>query len=61
MPLGHRAAAVPSHHIPLDEAGETVETMELKENQHELEEKLKNWLRQRIQELEAERAAMPAA
>lgn len=47
---------VPCHHIPLNSAGETVETMERQCNQVELEETLKNWLRDTIKRIEAERA-----
>jgi len=55
VPEDSRAAPVPCHHIPLDAEGETVEGLELEENQQALEEKVKAWLRARIQELEAER------
>jgi hypothetical protein len=46
--------------------GETIETMERQYNQHELEDKLKQWLRDTIARLEGERAqhaegAKPAA
>jgi hypothetical protein len=55
VPESARAEAVPCHHIPLDAEGQTVEGLELEENQQMLEEKVKAWLRARIQELEAER------
>ena len=57
VPEGARSAPVPCHHIPLDAEGETVEGLELEENQQLLEEKVKAWLRARIREIEAERAA----
>ena len=53
----HRAEEIPCHFIPLTESGETVEDLELKDNQSQLEESLKQWLRKKIAELEAERAA----
>jgi len=57
VPEGQRAAAVPCHHIPLTASGETIYEMELADNQQQLEEKVKVWLRARIKEIEDERAA----
>jgi hypothetical protein len=57
VPEARRAATLPCHHIPLDAAGETVEGLELGDNQQLLEEKVKVWLRARIDEIEAERAS----
>ena len=57
VPEGARAEAAPCHHIPLDAEGQTVEGLESEENQQLLEEKVKAWLRARIREIEAERAA----
>src|SRR5215213_3099610 len=57
VPSGDRAKTVPCHHIPLDETGETIETLETEENQQRLEESVKEWLRARIKQIEAERAA----
>ena len=56
VPEGAHTAPVPCHQIPLDAEGETVEELELADNQQLLEEKVKAWLRARISELEAERA-----
>ena len=56
VPEARRSEVVPCHHIPLDASGETVEELELKDNQQQLEEKLKAWLRDRIREIEIERA-----
>ena len=53
----HRAEEIPCHFIPLTESGETVDDLESRENQTRLEESLKQWLRKKISELEAERAA----
>jgi len=57
VPPANREEAVPCHHIPLNERGETVDAVNRYDNQHELEEKVKAWLRATIQRLEAERAA----
>lgn len=57
VPEGAHDTPVPCHHIPLDESGETVEELELEDNQQLLEEKVKAWLRARIKEIEDERAA----
>jgi hypothetical protein len=56
VPPERRSECVPCHHIPLNEAGETVGTMELLEDQQELETAVKNWLRANIKRLETERA-----
>ena len=57
VPEGAHATSVPCHHIPLDAEGETVEGLELEDNQQLLEEKVKAWLRSRIKEIEDARAA----
>ena len=57
VPEGEHAAAIPCHHIPLDAGGETVEDLELADNQQLLEEKVKAWLRAKIKEIEEARAA----
>ena len=51
----HKDETVPCHFIPLDEAGETVEAMEIEDNEAKLERKVKDWLRARIREIEEER------
>ena len=56
VPLERRSEVIPCHHIPLNADGETVETLELKDNHQLLEESLKLWLRSKIAEIEAERA-----
>ena len=52
----HHSAAVPCHEIPLNEKGETIEDLELEDNQPKLETTIKQWLRKKITEIEAERA-----
>ncbi len=59
VPGQHREEDVPCHHIPLNEAGETVETMERQATQIELEEAVRNWLRASIRRIEQERARRP--
>lgn len=56
VPPERRSESVPCHHIPLNEAGETVETMEPLDDQQELEKAVKTWLRANIKRLEEERA-----
>jgi hypothetical protein len=59
VPPKHREEETPCHHIPLNPQGETVYTMERQREQIDLEEALKNWLRETIQRIERERAAKP--
>jgi hypothetical protein len=54
------AQLVPCHHIPLNEAGETLETLESMDNQQRMEKTVKHWLHERIKQIEEERAAQPA-
>ena len=61
VPEGRHAAPVPCHHIPLDAEGETVEELELSDNQQLLEEKVKAWLRARIREIEDSREVEASA
>ena len=56
VPVEGRTQIVPCHHIPLNEAGETIETLEMEDNQQKLEDSVKRWLRLRIQHIEQERA-----
>jgi len=49
----HQAEAVPCHHIPLDQAGNTIENLETEDNESKAQRLLKDWLRARIKELEA--------
>lgn len=53
VPEPHKSEALPCHHIPLNEAGDTVETLERKGNEAQLEETVKAWLRATIQRLKA--------
>ncbi len=55
IPAAAQSEKIPCHHIPLNQQGETVYTMERQKTQAELEETLRNWLRERIARLERER------
>jgi len=62
VPGDKRSEQIPCHFIPLNESGETVDNLELKDNQQKLEETLKAWLRVQIKEIEgAPRAAQQSA
>ena len=56
VPPEKREETIPCHHIPLDAKGETVETLEMEDNQQKLEGAIKDWLRVRIKQMEEERA-----
>jgi len=56
VPQEKRTETIPCHHIPLDTKGETVETLEMEDNQQKLEGAIKDWLRTRIRQMEEERA-----
>jgi hypothetical protein len=56
VPDQYQCETIPCHHIPLNPAGETVDTMERQYNQLEMEEAVKEWLRATIARIEADRA-----
>lgn len=56
-----QSKAVPCHHIPLNETGETIEDLEADDNEAKLEQKLKDWLHAKIKEIEEERAIQAIA
>ena len=60
VPAASREEDVPCHHIPLNEKGETVDRIERYDNQQEVEEKFKAWLRATIARLEANRTQRSA-
>ena len=51
-----RETTVPCHHIALNAAGETIEDLEGKDNQWKTEEALKNWLKEQIKRIQAQRS-----
>ena len=52
----HRAEQVPCHHIPLNTDGDTIEDLELQDNQAKLEREVSQWLRAMIKKIEETRA-----
>jgi hypothetical protein len=60
VPIDGHTQIIPCHHIPLNEAGDTIETLETEENQQKLEESVKTWLRLRINHIEQERTRQMA-
>jgi hypothetical protein len=48
----NRTQDIPCHFIPLNTDGETVEDLELQDNQAKLEREVSGWLRARIKEIE---------
>ncbi len=57
VPIKDCAEPVPCHHIPLNQAGDTIHSLEAEDNQQKLEANLKAWLRAKIEELEGELSA----
>ena len=55
VPGEFQCEEVPCHHIPLNSAGETVNSLERQATQLELEENVRNWLRATIRRIEKER------
>src|ERR1700757_535044 len=51
VPKGHEGEEIPCHSIPLNAEGDTVD--DLGSDQDKLESALKDWLRDRIKEIEA--------
>jgi len=51
-----RETSIPCHHIALNRAGDTVEDLEARDNQSKTEEALKNWLREQIKRIQAQRS-----
>lgn len=56
-----RTAPVPCHQIPLNKENETLEDLELEDNQSKLEETVKQWLRDQIKKIEKARATRNSA
>ena len=52
----HQAKAVPCHFISLNADGQTIQDLELEDNQAKLEREVSGWLRNRIKEIEEERS-----
>lgn len=54
VPPEGKKAALPCHHIPLTQSGDTVNSVERWGNQNELEEIVRNWLKAKIREIQLE-------
>src|SRR5580765_1038092 len=50
-----RSQAVPCHFIPLNEAGSTIEELEMEGNERRMESAVKSWLHGKISQIEAKR------
>jgi len=57
----HQGTEIPCHYIPLNEAGETIEVLEARDNEATLQSKVRDWLRTKISEIEEERATRAIA
>ena len=55
VPSGFEEEDVPCHHIPLNEHGQTIHSMDRQQHREETEDALRSWLRATIARLEAER------
>ena len=56
VPFDKHSAELPCHSIPLNAAGDTIESLELGDNQSKLESVMKEWMRAKIKVLESERS-----
>ena len=54
--LENRTQEVPCHFIPLNTDGDTIEDLELRDDQTKLEREVSEWLRAKIREIEDQRA-----
>ncbi|HUJ30273.1 MAG TPA: hypothetical protein VLY23_03265 [Candidatus Acidoferrum sp.] len=61
VPPEYRTETIPCRHIPLNAAGETLDSAYRYDDQQEIEDAVKAWLRTTIARLEQERAALPGA
>jgi hypothetical protein len=54
VPEDHKNDDVPCHHIPLNELGETITSLEQRRSREETESALLQWIKSTIERLEAE-------
>lgn len=57
----NRTQDVPCHFITLNTDGDTIEDLELKDDQTKLEREVRQWLRAKIKEIEEDRVAHASA
>ncbi len=60
VPNEHHSDEVPCHSIALNDAGETIEDLEVRGNQAKLEAAVKQWMRTKIKEIEDEEIELEA-
>jgi hypothetical protein len=60
VPPEQRGEKIPCRHIPLTKEGETLETLYKYGTQGEIEDAMRQWLRTTIQQIERQRAQLPA-
>jgi hypothetical protein len=58
VPPDKRREELPCHFIPLDKAGNTVQSLELENNQTRMESTIKEWMRGKIKEIEGVRKGL---
>jgi hypothetical protein len=58
VPEKHRVEGLPCHYIPLNDAGDTVKSLEQTGDRARLEEAVKNWLRTTIQRLKQDESPL---
>ena len=61
VPKDEREESVPCHFIPLNEAGDTIDSLERRGDQQRLEQELKRWLEAAIKRIEDSRKAHVAS
>jgi len=54
VPQGHKDDDIPCHHIPLNQLGETIASLEQRGSREETESALLQWIKSMIKKLEAE-------
>ena len=59
VPAEHWSKTVPCHHIPLNEAKETVDSLEWNIDERGIETAVEKWLRETIAKLEQQKANQP--
>ena len=55
VPEGHRGDVLPCHHIPLNDRGDTIATLEKNGNRAETETAIREWVARNVELAEAER------
>ncbi len=59
VPRDRRGASIPCHHIPLNDRGDTLASLEGYGRDFQVQEALRSWLQKTIAELETELATVP--